>query len=62
MTHELEPRIAEQMGDVVACAGIEIVYAKDFVALTQEPLANVGAKKSSSSRHKHALRSPRAHS
>ena len=51
MAHELEPRIAEQMRDVVAGAGIEIVYTKDFMAFAQEPLANVGAKKSGSSRY-----------
>ena len=41
MAHELELRIAEEVGDVLPAGGEEVVDAQDLVSPREQPLAQV---------------------
>lgn len=45
MAEHLELRMSGEMGDIFAGAGVEIVYAKNFVAIRKEPIAKVRSQK-----------------
>jgi hypothetical protein len=51
VAHEFEARIAQQVSNVLSAAGEEVVYAQNFVALLEQPLAEMGAQKAGSSGH-----------
>ena len=46
MPDEFEIRIFEEMRDVLFAAGEEIIDANDIVAVLEQPVAKMGAKKS----------------
>src|SRR5690606_14908255 len=46
VAHDLEVGVAEQMRDVALRAGIEVVHANDFVAVREQPVAQVGTDES----------------
>jgi hypothetical protein len=51
---QLEAPGPQQVLDVPAPAGEEVVQAEDLVSLTEQPLAEVGPEKARSSRHQNS--------
>ncbi len=43
--HEFEPRMRQQMGDVVLAAGEQVVETDDLMAVAQQPVAEMAAEK-----------------
>src|SRR5207302_10145238 len=56
VTHELEVVAVEQPIEIGAATGEEVVEADDLVAVREEPLAQVRAKKTRAARHESAFR------
>src|SRR5436309_3222546 len=52
--HDFKMRIAEEMRDVVLCAGKKIVDAQHIVTRRQETLAKMRSEKPGSAGHEHA--------
>ena len=55
MSHELKMGVIEEMVDIFARAGEEIIDAKDLMPLLQEALAQMGTEESSPTRNKNSL-------
>ena len=51
VTDELKPVVIKQVADVVLGASEEVVDADDLVALTQQPVTQVGAQKPGAAGH-----------
>ncbi len=54
LLEELEARLVAQMGDVLACAGEQIVGANDGVALAEQRVAQMRAEKSGAAGYEYA--------
>ncbi|MGC4054850.1 MAG: hypothetical protein QM757_38910, partial [Paludibaculum sp.] len=51
MLNKLETGSAFQMSDIPLCPGDEIVYGENFVAFSDQPIAQMGTDKSGSPRY-----------
>ena len=51
MAHQLETLVTDQMLDIAARAGEEIIDAKDFMALAEQALAEMGAEETGAAGH-----------
>ena len=55
MPNQLEPRVADQMCDILLRAREEIVDADDIVALLDQPIAKMAAEKAGTSRNENGF-------
>src|SRR5207253_3184473 len=61
VAQQLEPRMAEQVRDVAARAGVEVVDAQHLAALRDEPRAQVRADEARAAGDEHPVAVERAH-
>ena len=55
MTQQLEAGMAQEMLDILARAGIEIVHAQHLRVVFEQALTQVRTEKSGTARHEHPL-------
>ena len=54
VTHQLEPRVRQQVMHVLAGAGVEVIDAENFVTALQQPLAQMRADEAGAAGHENA--------